>query len=179
VGGPPNSGKSTVVESLVRALQNQGVDAESVDLDPWAPTLALIQGKITREERDRQKRQNITDADARKVAERFRSASVRHRVIMGDAPGGISKTSKIIYQEATHAILVCREDGQKDIETWKSFFKELKVDLIAIVISKLDGDEEVTSNDLIHASLVKLEREPKNTPAIAALASLLRTKLAV
>jgi hypothetical protein len=168
-----------VVESLVRALQNQGVDAESVDLDPWAPTLDYIRGRITRDERNRRKRQSITNADLREAAGRFKSASKKHRVIMGDGPGGMSDQSRVIYQAATHAILVCREDRQNEIEMWKSFFMELKVALIAIVISKLDGDEEVISNDLIHASLVKLERKPKNTPAVAALASLLKMRLAV
>lgn len=168
-----------MVESLVRALQDQNVDAESIDLDLWAPTLEFIQGKITIEERGRQKRRNITSADARKAAGRFKSASAKHTVIMGDAPGGISDTSRIIFRAATHAIIVCREDRANDIRTWETCFEGLNIGVVAIVISKLRGDEDVTSNDVIRASLVRLERQPKNTPVVVALASLLRAKLAV
>ena len=45
IGGPPNSGKSTLAESLARALRAIGVDAYAEDLDLAIPTLEFIKGK--------------------------------------------------------------------------------------------------------------------------------------
>ncbi len=44
IGGPANSGKSTLAESLARALRRLGVDAFAEDLDLASPTLEFIRG---------------------------------------------------------------------------------------------------------------------------------------
>lgn len=179
VGGPPNSGKSTFSERLVRALQDQGVDAETIDLDIWSPTLDFIKGDITMDERNRQKRQDVTEKDAKAAAKRFRDFSKKHDVIIGDAPGGISELSKIIVNKGTHGIIVCRDDKTDEIESWKQFFEENDVELVAIVYTSMEGEEDISQNELIEAKLVNLNREAIITPAIIAFATLLREKLKV
>ncbi|MFB3889460.1 MAG: hypothetical protein ACE14S_08205 [Candidatus Bathyarchaeia archaeon] len=42
IGGPPNSGKSTLAENLARAMRALAVDAYAVDLDLASPTLEFI-----------------------------------------------------------------------------------------------------------------------------------------
>lgn len=179
VGGPPNSGKSTFSESLVRFLQDQGADAESIDLDLWAPTLDYLQGKITKERRDSQKRGSITAKDAKEAHDRFKDASKEHDVIVGDAPGGISKESKQICKAATHGIIVCRDDKTDQIKTWNMFFGDIGIDVVAVVISKRKGAEKITSTGTLEAVLVGLNRQPRTTPVLVTFATLLREKLGI
>lgn len=179
VGGPPNSGKSTFSESLVRALQDQGVDAESIDLDLWSPTLDYLQGNITKKQRDKQKRKSITIKDAKEAHSRFKDVSKEHDVIVGDAPGGISKELKQICKAATHGIIVCRDDKTNQIKTWQGFFEGIGVDTVAVVISKINNNEEVTSYEPLEIVLTDLNRQPKVTPVLRIFVTLLREKLGI
>lgn len=177
VGGPPNSGKSTFAESLVRALQNQGVLAEAVDLDSWSPTLSLIKGEISKEERDAMKRKSISPGDIQEAADRLRKARKNYDIVVGDAPGGISPDVKPIYRAATHAIILCRDDKREEIDEWKMFFSTLELRIIAVIISKASGEETIRGGDLIEGTLVGLDRKPIDTPAMRSLASILRANL--
>jgi MinD-like ATPase involved in chromosome partitioning or flagellar assembly len=179
VGGPPNSGKSTFSESLVWALQDQGVDAESIDLDLWSPTLDYLQGKITKEQRDEQKRKSITIKDAKEAYRRFKDASKEHDIIVGDAPGGISKELKQICKAATHGIIVCRDDNTDQIKVWQNFFVNIGIDVIAVVISKINNTEDITSYKPLKIVLVDLNRQPKITPVLRLFATLLGEKLGI
>lgn len=179
VGGPPNSGKSTFSVSLVRTFQKGGVDAKSVDLDPWAPTLELVKGNMTQDQRDRQKRSSITFEDVEDIHQRFKNASDEHDVVIGDAPGGISKEIRPIYAIATHGILVCRDDKTEEIKDWKDFFNSFGIDIIAIVVSKTENGEKVMSSDPIEIILSGLNREPRSTTVLGALSLLIRKKLGI
>ena len=176
MGGPPNSGKSTFSESLVRALQDQGVSAEAVDLDPRSPTLSFIKGKISREERGRLKRSRISEKDIQDAVARLKQASRDHDFVIGDAPGGISDDIRPIYRLATHAMILCREDKQTEIDKWKAFFNTMNLRIVATIITRTSGVEQMQSGDPIKGTLVGLDRTPINTPAIRSLASILRGK---
>jgi MinD-like ATPase involved in chromosome partitioning or flagellar assembly len=176
VGGPPNSGKSTFSESLVRALQDQGVSAEAVDLDPWSPTLSFIKGEISRNERDRLKRSKISAEDIGDAIARLSRASRDHDFVVGDAPGGISDEIRPIYRLATHAMILCREDKQAEIDRWKMFFNTVNLRIVATIRTRTSGVEEMRAGDLVEGTLVGLDRTPINTPAIRSLASILRGK---
>lgn len=179
IGGPSCSGKSTFAESITRALQNLGTDIDRVDLDLWAPTLSLISGDITKEERDLLKRRNITKSEATEAVERFKTLSTKHEIIIGDGPGGISEESKLIFESATHGIIVCQEGKIGEIEEWKQFFKEMGIPIIAIIISKLDGSEKVSRGSLIEADLINLDRTPRVTPIMIQLAYALKGVLGI
>src|SRR2546422_3216644 len=112
VGGPPNSGKSTFAVSLVRALQNQGIDAETVDSDLWSSTVDLILGKITEEQRNQRKTEKITAEQVGEAKKAIRRASRKHEVVVADAPGMISGELRTIFAGANHGVIVCREDRQ-------------------------------------------------------------------
>jgi len=180
IGGPPNSGKSTFAVSLAYALQDQGIDAETEDLDPWSPTVDLVRGKISKSERDQLKKEKITAEHAIKAKRILKSASRKHQVVVADAPGLISdELRKIFTGTATHGVIVCREDMQDEVGRWTEFFGELKIELVAIVTSKIKGDEDVASDGLIKAVIVQLERKPRDSPAIRRFAVLLRAKLGI
>ncbi len=179
IGGPANSGKSTFAVSLVRALQDHGVDAETEDLDLWSPTIEFIRGKITQEQRDKLKKKAITTQQAKESKRILKRASRNHQVVVADAPGVISDELRIIFAGATHGVIVCREDMPGEVEAWTKFFDELKIHVIAVVTSRLEGEEDVGSNDIIKAVLVKLERKPRDSPVLRQFAVLLRSKLGI
>jgi len=176
VGGPPNSGKSTFSVSLVRALQDQGVSAEAVDLDLWAPTKDYIEGKTSKKEREELKRSKITKGDIDDAAKRLERAKESYDFVIGDAPGGISGNLRPIYQLATHTIILCREDKQTEIDKWKKFFEKMNLPIAAIIVTKITGKEDLQANDLIEGTLVGLKREPIDTPVIRSMASILRSR---
>jgi MinD-like ATPase involved in chromosome partitioning or flagellar assembly len=176
VGGPPNSGKSTFSESLVRALQNQGVSAEAIDLDPWSPTLRFIKGEISKEERDSLKQSKISEKDIQDAVARLKRAGKNHDFVIGDSPGGISDDIRPIYRLATHAMILCREDKRTEIDKWKVFFSTMNLLIVATIITRTSGLEQMRGGDLIEGTLVGLDRTPIDTPAIRSLASILRGK---
>lgn len=177
IGGPPCSGKSTFAESITRALQNIGIDTDRVDLDLWSPTLDFIRGDITKEERDLQKRRNVTKGEADEASRRITVFSENHDIVICDGPGGISEESELIFKAATHGIIVCRDDGIEKIEEWEKFFEKIGISLVAVVISKLDGDEKVSDLSPIKAELVNLDRTPRVTPTMMQLAYALKRTL--
>ena len=158
-------------------LQDQGVDAESIDLDLWSPTLDYIRGNITKRERDAQKRRSITIADAMEANYRFKNSTKEHGVIVGDAPGGISNQLRLITEAATHGIVLCRDDQTDQIRVWRNFFNDVGIAVIATVTSNMVGLEEVSSYDPIEVALANLDRHPKSTQTLRLLATLLRKRL--
>jgi cellulose biosynthesis protein BcsQ len=91
------------------------LSAEAVDLGPWAPTLSFIRKEISKEEGEKQKRSQISEKDIEDAVTRLYRAKRDHDFVIGDAPGGMSENLRPIYQLATHAIILCREDKQTEI----------------------------------------------------------------
>jgi CRISPR-associated protein Csx3 len=143
IGGPPNSGKSTLVNSLKRALWEIGVKVNSAELDLWAPTLEFLEGKITKEERDSRKQKKVTKEEAEEASKRLVEASQDGSIAIGDCPGKMSEELKIIVKNATHAIILCRVDQIQEMESWRKFFSEAGIPIIAELVSDLEGDEAV------------------------------------
>ena len=177
IGGPPNSGKSTLAESLARALRSLGVDAYAEDLDLASPTLEFIRGTKGWEKRQGSKKE-WTPKLAEKAAALFEEASTKHAVVIGDAPGKITGESKTIAQKADYAIILCREDCKNEIMNWSKFFSKLDIPIICVAISKLTGDEDVEkSSGIIKATLVGLDRKAKTDQVMTSLAALIKEKL--
>lgn len=179
VGGPPDSGKSTFSQRLSIALSDQGVLAESVDLDKWSPTLDFIKGDMTKEEREKQKRTGITKIDMQNAAKRFRNVSKKYDIVIGDLPGGISKLSEIVVKTAKYGIIICKDDESKKIKEWEKFFKKNNVDLLGTIDTSLTGEEDIQQNNPIRARLVNLDRTPTITPVIISIATSLRSQLRI
>jgi hypothetical protein len=140
------------------ALQNKEIDAETQELDLWAGTVDYLRGNISKDERARRKRDDVTEKDMKNLAKEFVELSKKHDVVLGDAPGGISDLSAIVVREGTHGIIVCREDRPEEIERWKEFFRENNVELIAIVHTSMNDDESILNNNPLEARLVNLDR---------------------
>jgi CRISPR-associated protein Csx3 len=179
VGGPPNSGKSTFVIRLSRSLWEIGVDVKRVELDAWAPTLDYIDGKITKEERDSQKRSAISGEDAEKSAQRFQESSKDASVVIGDCPGKISEELRIIMRNATHSIILCRADQINEMSAWRAFFSGLGIPVVAELVSDLKGTEGIFPGnfEVLKGRFVGLDRTTRKSPAISQFAFHLKSRL--
>ncbi len=176
IGGPPNSGKSTLAESLARSLRSLGVDAYAEDLDLASPTLEFIRGTKGWEERLGSKKQ-WTPELAKKAASMFEEASVKHDVVIGDAPGKITDESKVIVKKANYAIILCRDDCKEEIKNWQKCFDDISIPVICIAVSKITGLDNLENKDVIEATLVGLDRKPKLDSVMISLALLIKEKL--
>lgn len=176
IGGPPNSGKSTLAESLARALRSLGVDAYAEDLDLASPTLEFIRGAQGWEQRQVIKKE-WTPELAKKAAALFEEASTRHAIVIGDAPGKITAESKVIAEKANYAIILCRVDLRDEIKNWQRLFIELQIPVICVAVSKLTGKGNVTNKNGIKATLIGLNRTPQVDEVLTSLALLIKEKL--
>ncbi len=178
IGGPPNSGKSTLAESLARALQLLGVDAYAEDLDLASPTLEFIKGAKGWEQRVGAKKE-WTPKLAEEAAAKFEDASKRHAVVIGDAPGKITAESEKIAGRANYALILCREDRKEEIEGWQTFFKQIGVPVVGILVSKLTGTGIAKKRDVIEATVIGLSRKPVTDEVIVSLAALIKQELSL
>jgi vacuolar-type H+-ATPase subunit F/Vma7 len=176
IGGPSNSGKSTLAENLARALRSLGVDAYAEDLDLASPTLEFIRGSKGWEQRQGFKKEWTAEL-AEKAAAMFEEASAKHAVVIGDAPGKISNESKAIAKKANYAIILCRDDCKEEIRNWRKFFARLHVLVICVVVSKVTGPGNVEKKDIIRATLAGLNRKPGVDEVTMSLALLIKERL--
>lgn len=141
----------------------------------WTSGLRLdyLQGRVTKEQRDRQKRSSVTARDIQAAHNLFRDTSDEYDVVVGDAPGMISDELRRICRVATHGIIVCRGDKTDQIRAWEEFFGDVGIPVVGVVISKTDGDEGITSHDPLEAVLVDLNRDPRPTRALTKFAELI------
>jgi len=157
--GPTGSGKSVFSEALYRALEDQGLKVISIDLDLWAETQQFLRGKISKNERLKRKRKDVSKEEIKKRAINFKKLSNDFNIVIGDAPGIFSDELEILMKPANFAIIVCREEWKKQIKDWKDHLEKNNVKLIGIVYSKISGKESVKSNELIEATIVDLDRD--------------------
>lgn len=137
------------------------VKVNSAELDLWAPTLEFLEGKISKEERDSRKQKKVTREEADEASKRLVEASRDGFITIGDCPGKMSEQLKIIVKNATHAIILCRADQIQEMESWRKFFSEVGIPIIAELISDLNGNEDVqlSGSGLITGRLVRLDRD--------------------
>ena len=144
VGGPPHSGKSTLMHLLEDKFNEYGVPVELVDMDLSAPTdLRSKEGfTVTREKRD------WTMDLADEAANLFRDA--QGEVVLGDSVGLISSITEILSQPADVAILIAsgnkgddNEIYQEVVKKWKNFYdmEDVRLPLLVVVRSSLNPME--------------------------------------
>jgi molybdopterin-guanine dinucleotide biosynthesis protein len=178
IGGPPNSGKSTLAESMARALRMLGVDAYAEDLDLASPTLEFIKGDKGWAQRQASKKE-WTPELTEQAAYIFQQASNKHAVVIGDSPGKITDQSKKIASQAHYALILCRNDSIAEIKNWQAFFANIGIPIICIAVSKTTGKGYVKKNSVIKATVVGLNRVPKTDQVITTLALLIRERLSL
>lgn len=178
IGGTPNSSKSTLTVRLGRALQDLGVDAKTFDLDPFAPTLEMIIGNITKQERDALKSKAVTKDRWERIARQFEDVSTRRYVVIGDAPGRYTKDLDLLLGHGTHGIILVREGESDQTKEWTEAFVKNGIKIVAVISSTLAGEEKLwVEGGLIKGVMKGLNRTGDVTPITRHLASLLISAL--
>ena len=142
IGGPPHSGKSTLMHLLEDKFNEYGVPVELVDMDLSAPTdLRSKEGfTVTRDKRD------WTPELAEEAAAMFIDSD--SEIVLGDSVGLISSITEILSQPADVAILIASGNKGDDhevykqvIRKWKNFFTDVDTPLLVVVRSSLNPDD--------------------------------------
>lgn len=141
VGGPPHSGKSTLMNLLEDKMNQYGVDVELRDLDFSSPTNLKAGFDPNRETKD-------WDEDlARDAANYFREDS-EDKIVLGDSIGLISQINEIVSEPADVAILLV--SGSKDqfdqsfrnaLAKWKSYYEFIDLPILMIIRSSMNPNE--------------------------------------
>ena len=143
IGGPPHSGKSTLMHLLENKFNEYHVPVELVDMDLSAPTdLRSKEGFTrTRDKRD-------WTLDLAKEAQLLFEDAEGSDVVLGDSVGLISSITAILSQPADVAILIASGNKGDDhnvyrkvIHKWKDFFGHLRKPLLVVVRSSMNPDE--------------------------------------
>lgn len=177
IGGPVNSGKSTLACSLYVALSMQGVPSSLVELDIWSDTHTCILGE--RPWRLRKKKISFSSHKLKLMSKKFLKSS--ETVVIGDLPGKIDRHTKNIATMAQCvAILIKRrryflnDFKYGSPEEWEKFFQENQIPLLAKVHSLLPS-QRCNKN---YIPIADLDRAlvPFN-PGVQSLVSLLKANL--
>lgn len=139
LGGPPNSGKSTCIASLVEQMQNIVGSLQSragwsgfqlsiglVNLDLATPTAEQVYGMKELTARDLQARKRPWTRElAFEALGAFEAAKEKNNIVLADLPGKIDILTEIISVPADAGILLTREWRQ--IAAWQTFLRNMGV----------------------------------------------------
>lgn len=157
IGGPSNSGKSAFAVILRACLNNAGVHTFHQDYDPFSPTREYALKKISDNDRKSLKK-IITKDDAKKLAKKFSDLGSKYDLVIGDLPGTTNETTKILATGGTHAIILCSDKKTSELKDWINLFVKLKIPIICILESNLNGSEEIIDGSTIRGKLSNLDR---------------------
>lgn len=95
IGGPPHSGKSSMMVLMKNNFRQKGINTGLIDLDYASPTLEWLEGEETKENRDLRK-QPWTPELAEKAKADFIEVDKKFKVTLGDAPGKKEKKGYLV-----------------------------------------------------------------------------------
>lgn len=134
IGGPANSGKSTLTIGLQRVLVEKGFTVCAYEIDVYSDTHKPLTGQKPWE--SRQKNFDANEEDIRHVITSF--ASDPSRIVLGDLPGNIrNKHLSLMMSEGTHALYVGHSDTE--IVSWLRAFRRAGITCIGTVLTTMDG----------------------------------------
>ncbi len=131
IGGPRNSGKSTLVASVYRTLEGEGVSVGLHEVDVYSDTIPCILGHKPWDKRKKRHHAWFKTTVEPRIAE---FANDDHAVVLGDLPGKVNSTflPRMIIP-ADHAIIVARD--LESMEPWQKLFAAKCIPVALRVIS--------------------------------------------
>jgi hypothetical protein len=142
VGGPPHSGKSTLMNLIEDKMNQYGVSVELRDLDFSAPT--DLKGGF---DENREKKE-WTPELAKDAANYFNEDS-EQRVILGDSIGLISQINEIVSEPADVAILLVsgsQGDDEKSyrdaMKKWFKYYDNINMPVLMVIRSSMNPEDK-------------------------------------
>jgi len=156
IGGPPHSGKSTLLYRLSHALRQAHVEHYALSASPdgegdWTMEIAE---PLVRELRLRAK-----DAWTAQFSARMsRDIDRRHLPLLVDIGGKVTPETEPIAAACTHALLIAPPDG--DLTPWRMMLERLGRPLLAELRSDLYGTQRIEADGgVLRGTLTGLTRE--------------------
>lgn len=122
VGGPANSGKSTLVLSLAEHLRRQrGLTVEAIEFDVWSGSYRAFHGEFTF--KDRPKRQGLAwdwQTPLRERIAAFRASQAD--IVFGDLPGIVDEAIELMCVEAKADAALVVSFSPEGLKDWTAFF---------------------------------------------------------
>lgn len=135
VGGPANSGKSTLCTSLYRVLQTRpDITVGLHEIDVYSDTHSPLLGIKPWSERQKQWGAGLPEVEA--VKARFMHAP--EQIVIGDLPGNIHNEYLLrMMAGGTHAMYVGRSFDE--FHQWEAAFVQLGIPVEWIIRTRLNG----------------------------------------
>jgi CRISPR-associated protein Csx3 len=153
IGGPPQVGKSVLVQSLSQALHQRRVQH-------YVLRVSLAGENDWASEREQELVRVIrTKSDYSPVwIERLRrDIARRHLPLLLDVGGQLAHFQEVVLEECTHAILLTKDDQSR--ASWRELLDRRKLPLMADLNSQLVGESVLTqSNHVLLGTITGLER---------------------
>ena len=160
IGGPPHSGKSTLMNLLEDRFRYYQIPVELLDLDLSSPT--PLKTGFT-EQREKKTWTSTLADEARSMFEEAEGV----QVVLGDSVGLISEINEIISQPADVAILLV-SGGHGDYDTtyrkvvrkWKEYYEDIHKPLLVVLRSTMNpADESMFDPQDNYGVIVGMDRD--------------------
>jgi len=170
IGGPPHSGKSTLMNLLEDRFRYYQIPVELLDLDLYSPT--PLKTGFTEQ---REKRKGGWTSTLAEEARLMFEESEGVQVVLGDSVGLISEINEIISQPADVAILLV-SGGHGDYDTtyrkvvrkWKEYYAEISKPLLVVLRSTMNpSDESMFDAQDNYGVIVGMDRDAYNQRVIS------------
>lgn len=142
IGGPPHSGKSTLMNLLEDRFQYYQIPVQLLDLDLSAPT--PLKTGFT-QQREKRKWTSTLAEEAKSMFEQAEGV----QVVLGDSVGLISEINEIISQPADVAILLVSgghgdydDTYRKVVRKWKEYYEDIRKPLLVVLRSTMNPADE-------------------------------------
>ncbi|NJL33171.1 MAG: hypothetical protein HC893_04105, partial [Chloroflexaceae bacterium] len=140
LGGPPHSGKSTLLYRLSHALRERGVEHYALRASPdgegdWSQETAPDQVRVLR-------MRAKTDWTPQFAERMSRDIDRRHLPLLVDVGGKVSPETERIAAVCTHGILLSNNTAA--FSEWTALLMQQGRMVIAEIVSQLDGPQIVT-----------------------------------
>jgi CRISPR-associated protein Csx3 len=173
--GAPNTGKTVLRDGLKKAIRQQlnkpddffyaisgCPDGDYNWMSETAPELA----KKLKEEYKAKFTPKIAAQKAQEIK------NIKNPLLLFDIGGVISPENELITANATHAVILAKNEGE--ITEWQEFCQKLNISVIAIINSDYDGKEDrvEANSQILKGSVHHLKRgeDVSSRPMIQALA---------
>lgn len=137
IGGPPHSGKSTLIYRVSNELRKQGIEHYVLRANPdgegdWSyeanSTLVAVLRQRVKGPWSDEFTQNVV-----------RSIQQRHLPLLVDLGGKITSETKKVASQCTHAIVLSRDSEL--LTEWRTCMEECSLQIVAELLSVLEGEQ--------------------------------------